>query len=105
MEVEPDRIAKTVQSPFVIGLIGGIVAMRAVPGASWLERSFNAVCASMLAGFVSPAVAEYFGLTSVSMLSATAFLVGLFGLNLTATVMEWIKGAKLADVLPWNKRG
>jgi hypothetical protein len=102
MDIDPERIAK---SPFLIGLLGGIVALRGVPGASWRDRTFNALSASLLAGFLSPAVAEYFGMTSASMQGATAFLVGLFGLNVTATAVEWIRNATLDDVLPWRKKG
>lgn len=56
-----------------------------------------------MAGVLSPAIAEYFGLHSPAMQSATAFVVGLFGLNVTATAFAWIKDMKLADLLPWRK--
>lgn len=56
-----------------------------------------------MAGILSPAIAEYFGFVSPAMLSATAFVVGLFGLNITATAFVWIRDMKLADLLPWRK--
>ena len=91
--------------PFVVGLVGGIVSLRGAPGASWKERFFHVVSAGALAGFCSPALTEWFGLTTPAMQSCAAFVVGLFGLNLTATAVEWIRGAKLADFMPWAKKG
>lgn len=89
--------------PFLIGLLGSFVALRGAPGASWKERFFNIISGSLIAGFTAPAIAEYFGLTSHAMHSATAFVVGLFGLNLTASIVEWIKVMKLSDLLIWKK--
>lgn len=100
MEFDPDRI---IRNPFLIGLLGSVVSLRGTPGASWPERLFNLLCGSLLAGFVSPAVAEYFGLNSAAMQSGSAFLVGLFGLNVAATLVQWIKTVTLADLLPWRK--
>ena len=96
---------KAAHSPFLIGLFGAIVALRGTPGASWPERAFNVVSGSMISGFLSPAMAEYFGLTTVKMQAAAAFAVGLLGLNLVATLVVWLKDLKLSDVLPWTKRG
>lgn len=101
MEHNPDHAQTAL--PFLIGMVGGIVALRGAPGQSWGERAFNIVCAGALAGFCSPALTEWFGLASPAMQSACAFGVGLFGLNLTATIVEWIRAAKLSDVLPWKK--
>ena len=94
---------KAGQSPFIVGLLGAIVALRGTPGASWPERAFNVACGSMLSGYVSPAMAEYFGLATSNMQAASAFVVGLLGLNLVATLVLWLKELKLADLLPWRK--
>lgn len=91
--------------PFLIGAVGGVVALRFAPGLTWPERAFNVASASAVAGFCGPAIAEWFTLRSSSMSYAAVFLVGLFGLGLTATVMEWIRTAKLSDLLPWFKKG
>ncbi|QIM51630.1 hypothetical protein [Hydrogenophaga crocea] len=105
MDIDPQDAFKVARSPFLIGLLGGVVALRTVPGASWGERAVNAVSASMLAGFFSPAIAEYFGLTTPAMQSATAFAVGLFGLNAVALVVAYIKSIDLSKVLPFGKKG
>lgn len=99
------ELEEWVASPFVTGLLGGILALRGVPGATLRERLFNVFSAMLLAGFFAPAIAEFFGLSTPAMQSATAFAVGLFGLNLVAAVVDWIKAITLDDILPWRRGG
>lgn len=99
-DLEPHAAAK---SPFLAGALGALVALRGVPGASWKERIINAVSGSLMAGFLAPAASEYFGLITQPMQSAMAFAIGLFGLNVTAAILEWIKTVKIDDYLPWKK--
>ncbi len=91
------------RSPWLAGALGAIVALHSVPGASWLERLCNVFCGLLIAGFLSPAVAQYIGQTTPEMLSATAFVCGLFGLNVCSAVVVWIKGANIGDLLPWKR--
>lgn len=100
MEFNPSKFW---ESPFIVGLLGSIVALKGAPGNTWKERVFNVICGALLAGYVAPALSEYFGLSTPSMQSASAFVVGLFGLNLVATLVAWIKELRLADLLPWRK--
>lgn len=102
MDFDPDRILK---NPFAIGALGSLVALRASPGATWPERAFNIMSGALLSGFFGPMVAEYFGLSTPAMQSGTAFAVGLFGMHFVATTMVWLKDLKLADVVPWFKKG
>ena len=104
MPIDPQAAEEVAKSPWLAGALGAIVALRGVPGASWLERLINVLCGSLLSGFLSPALSEYFGMTTPAMQSAVAFAVGLFGLNLMAAILEFIKTAKLGDYIPW-KRG
>jgi hypothetical protein len=103
MTIETDQLQRAASSPFAVGLIGSLIALRATPGITWVERITNVVSGTLMAGLVSPAIAEYFGLHSANMQGATAFVVGLFGLNITATVFQWIRDMKLGDLLPWRK--
>lgn len=103
MALETDHLHRAASSPFAVGLLGSLIALRSAPGTTWPERITNVICGALMAGILSPAIAEYFGLTSPAMQAATAFVVGLFGLNITATVFVWIREMKLADLLPWRK--
>lgn len=103
MSLETDQLQRAATSPFAVGLLGSIIALRSTPGTTWAERITNVISGALMAGFLSPAIAEYFGLTSHAMQGATAFVVGLFGLNITATLFDWIRTMKLADLLPWRK--
>jgi hypothetical protein len=101
MDLNPDTVAK---NPFLIGALGALVGLRGVPGTSFVERAVNAGSGALLSGFTSPYIAEYFGMAGDGALSFTAFVVGLFGLNFVATFQVWLKGADIADYLPWAKK-
>ena len=98
---DPEPILK---SPFFIGLLGAVIALRGVPGTSLKERVLNAASGSMMAGFFSPAAAEYFDLSSANMKAAAAFAIGLFGLNLMASLLAYIKNMDIAALIPWGKK-
>lgn len=97
-----DRVSR---SHWFSGLAGSLVALRGAPGATWKQRAFNVFSGLMTAGFGAPAVIETFSLDSAGMTSAVGFACGLFGMNLVAAITSWIADAKLADVLPWLRRG
>lgn len=98
-----DISPELVKSPWVAGAVGAIVALRGVPGITWGERLFNAFSGLMIAGYISPAAADYLGLEGANMQGATAFLFGLFGLNLVAAIVETIRTADFRGLLPWKK--
>lgn len=95
----------TAKSPFLIGLLGAVVALRGVVGMTWTERIANVISGSLMAGFFGPAAAEYFSLDSQAQQSAMAFAIGLFGLNLMAAVLQWIKTLNIGDYIPWKRGG
>mgnify|MGYP001298725912 FL=1 len=101
--MQPDLNPELIKSPWVAGAVGAIVALRGVPGLTWAERFFNAFCGLMIAGYVSPAAADYLGLEGANMHGATAFLFGLFGLNLVAAIVETIRTTDFRGMLPWKK--
>ncbi|MGJ7508674.1 hypothetical protein [Variovorax sp. GT1P44] len=101
IDLDPERL---VRSPFLIGALGSLVALRGAPGESWPIRIFNVVSGALMAGYVGPALAEFFSLGTPAMQSAMAFAVGLFGMNFVATAVTWIKQLQLSDVLPWVRR-
>jgi hypothetical protein len=96
--------AGLMENPFLAGLFGGLLALRGVPGATFMQRFFTVISACILAGFMTPAVSEYFGIGSESMRSGVAFLIGLFGLNLVSAGTDYIKTLDLKSVLPWGKK-
>lgn len=101
--MQPDINPELIKSPWVAGAMGALVALRGVPGITWLERVFNLLCGAIIAGYMSPAAADYLGLTKPETHYAAAFLMGLFGLNLIAAIVEAIRTADLGSVLPWKK--
>lgn len=101
--MEPN-VETVVKSPFFVGLLGSLAGLRSVPGTSWVSRLFNVVAGALMAGFLGPAIAEWFELNSSAMQSATAFAVGLFGLSITVLITEQISTLKIADFIPWLRR-
>lgn len=101
--MQPDLNPELIKSPWVAGAVGAIVALRGVPGLTWAERLFNAFSGLMIAGYISPAAADYLGLEGQNMQGATAFLFGLFGLNLVAAIVETIRTTDFRGMLPWKK--
>lgn len=102
---DPQTVEEIARSPWLPGLVGAIVAVRSAPGATWGERIVNIACGALISGFASPALSEYFGMTTQAMQSAMAFAVGLFGLNIVASVTAWTKVMKVDDFLPWKRKG
>lgn len=110
MNLDPEQLGKAAEtaakSPFVAGLFGALVtAMRGMPGATWREKAAHTASGAFMAGFVGPGAAEWFGLSGESLMSAGAFLLGMFGLNASAAVWDYFKHAKLTDWLPSLKKG
>lgn len=101
MDIDPDRVLR---SPFLIGALGALVALKGAPGETWAARIFNILSGALLAGFAAPAIAEFFSLPSPAMQGAMSFAVGLFGMNFVATASVWIKHLHISDVLPWLRR-
>jgi hypothetical protein len=103
--LDPQTVEEVARSPWLPGVLGAIVAVRSAPGATWPERLVNILCGALISGFASPALSEYFGMTTQAMQSAMAFAVGLFGLNVVASITAWTKAMKVEDFLPWKRKG
>ena len=102
MDVPPETVLK---SPFLPGLLGAIVSLKTAPGANWKERVFNVLCGTLMAGFLTPAITDYFHLAEPSIQSATAFAIGLFGLNVAAALVLAIKAYDFGALVPRPKKG
>lgn len=101
--LDPQNVEEIARSPWLPGLLGAIVAVRSAPGTTWGERAVNIACGAVISGFASPALSEYFGMTTQAMQSAMAFAVGLFGLNIVASIWAWTRVLKVEDYIPWKR--
>lgn len=102
-------LLKILQSHFFIGLVGAVISLRGVPGATWKVRYFNVFCGMAIAGIWTSGFAEWLKLESDAATGAMAFALGLFGLNLVDALrersVELIRTAKLSDIFPFGKKG
>lgn len=102
MDFDVERIGR---SPFAVGALGAVVALRFAPGLTWFERAFNIGCGSLCAGFCAPALAEWLHVLSAGMHAGMSFVVGTFGLSLAAAVAQGIRDLKLGEVITgWISR-
>ena len=102
MEFDPNRLAA---HPFIAGLLGAMAGLKLAPGNGWIERATNVVAGTACAGYLAPAAAELFNLTSGPMHGALGFFVGMFGMSVAAAGMEAIRTLALADIIRgWLKR-
>lgn len=102
---------KALRSPWAAGAVGALVGLRGAPGASWNERAINVACGSLVAGFGTPAAAEFFTIQSAAMQGALSFALGLFGMNVIALLQSTVRSLQPQDLkewalglLPWRKR-
>ena len=98
-----DINSELVKSPWVAGAAGAIVALHGAPGASWPQRMFNVAAGALVAGYASPIINQYFGLSTPELQSASAFLCGLFGLNFSASLLDSIRASNWLEILPWRR--
>jgi len=98
MDIDPE---KAWSSPYVAAALGSLVALRGTPGSTWWERLVNVLSGFLIAAYLSPALSEFFSLTSPAMKGALAFAAGMFGMNVVAMVVGWTKTLQLSDFLPW----
>lgn len=96
IELDPERVAG---SPFVVGAAGALISLRFVPGKGFVERFGIVAAGTACAGYVTPALAEWFGLQSPAMHGALAFLIGMFGLSLAAAGMQAVRDPAFVETL------
>lgn len=99
----PDTLDTLLRSPWLSGAAGAIVALHGAPGASWPQRAFNVAAGALVAGYASPIINQYFGLSTPELQSAGAFLCGLFGLNFSASLLDSIRASNWLELLPWKR--
>lgn len=98
------KLEDIASSPFAIGALGSVVALKFAPGLSWLERATNVGSGALIAGYGAPAVNEYLRVTTPGLVSGCAFILGLVGMSLVASVLQAVRDLKLGDIVSWITR-
>lgn len=96
MDIDIDQVGR---SPWSAAALGSIVALKFAPGVTWAERCINVTAGSLIAGFLAPVAAEWLHITAPHLQSGLAFVIGLFGLSLTAAVMQGVRDIKLGEIV------
>jgi len=102
MDIDPQRIAT---HPLTAGIGGALVGLRFAPGQSWAERLINVLSGAGCAGWIAPAAAELFDLSSVSSKAALSFAIGMFGMSVAAAVVEALRAVHWSEIITsWTTR-
>lgn len=102
MDIDPHRI---VTHPLAAGVGGALVGLRFAPGLSWPERMLNVAAGAACAGWIAPAAAEVFELTSVSAEAALSFAIGMFGMSIAAALVDAMRTVQWSEIITsWTKR-
>lgn len=96
MDFDPGNL---VRNHFAAGAAGGFVGLRLVPGATLWGKAGNVLAGSLIAGYVTPAVVEWYRITSAHAPYGIAFALGLFGLSLAAELIDFIKSTDFRALL------
>lgn len=96
---------KLMTHPLAAGIGGALVGLRFAPGMSWGEKLLNVAAGAACAGWVGPAAAEIFELTSVNAEAALSFAIGMFGMSIAAALVEAVRTVQWSEIITsWTKR-
>ncbi len=96
MELKPDSLAT---NPFVAAFFGSLVGLRALPGASLVEKLWNLLGGFVFAAFLGPAFAEWAGFVSIKLTAGVIFAFGAAGLVAFGSLIEGIKQTAVGPIL------
>ena len=96
MNLDADSIFK---SPFFVGALGSLVALKFVPGVTWPERITTATSGALCAGYLTPGLMEWLQVTSNGLTNAAAFVLGMLSMSLAAAVLEGLRATKFGDII------
>jgi hypothetical protein len=97
------EIGELLTNPIVAAGAGALVGLKALPGATLLERISNAFAGFAFASFAGPAVVDHIGVVGPNIRSGIIFIIGAAGLVIFNAVIEGIKktdfGARIGDAI------
>lgn len=104
MNLDPDTVTG---NTFVAALAGAILGLKAVPGASYMERLSNLMFGFLLAVYGGPALVDYLHVTSQKLASGLVFAVGAGGLVVFAALVDGVRQTPLGAIISgwFTRRG
>lgn len=91
-----DQIHDLLTSPWVAAAAGSILGLRALPGATLLERAANVAAGFCIAAFVGPALIEAMGWTSPRLAALAIFGLGATGLVVFSALIDGFRRSDIA---------
>ena len=91
--------------PFMAGTLGALVGLRFAPGLGVVERSINVSSGALVASFLTPVATTVLSVNSPSVESGFAFILGMFGMSIMASVMTGLREVRFGEIITgWLKR-
>jgi hypothetical protein len=104
MEIKPPTDPAIIQ--LGAGLLGAVAGLKFSPGDTLVERLLNIASGAACAVYLAPFLAEVLDMTTPAKQSGLAFLLGMFGMNIVAALMQGIKDLRVGEILSgWFSRG
>lgn len=106
--VKLDDLPDWLAHPAIAAALGSVLGLKAIPGASLLEKVSNLAAGWALAVYAGPALVEYMEISSLKIAAGVIFAIGATGLVVFNAVIEAIKRTDLAAwVMQWlpGKKG
>lgn len=99
-----DRMHAIFQTVDAAGFVGALVSLRWAPGDKTWVRVSNVVCGWAAAHYLTIPLTKWLDFDSVrSGDLGVAFFVGMFSMNISASVLDYVRTGKWAELLPWKK--
>jgi hypothetical protein len=94
------EIGELLTNPIVAAGAGALVGLKALPGATLLERISNAFAGFAFASFAGPAVVDHIGVVGPNIRSGIIFIIGAAGLVIfNAVIKKTDFGARIGDAI------
>jgi hypothetical protein len=91
-------------SILIAGFFGGVISLRFFEKLSTLEKCGIAIIGAVAANYLTPAVLAWFNLAAESYENGIAFVIGLFGMSVTAAVITTLRNTNWGNLIT-NWRG
>jgi hypothetical protein len=85
--------------PALAGLLGAVVALRWIPGATLLTKAWNVGSGFTFAVFMGPWACDFFGIDGLRANVGVGWLFGMFGVAVCDKVAESVKALQLAAIV------
>lgn len=99
------EIGDLINHPAVPGFAGALLGLKALPGATIIERACNVAAGFGIAMFAGPALVETMDISSAKIQAGVVFGVGAAGLVIFGALIDAVRKTDIAEwIMSWLPR-